>query len=347
MADFFDGRPVLITGVTGAQGTWLALVLARRGAQVIGVDRRQPGPGSHYTSSRVGEHVCFVEGDLRDVDLLCRLIDGVDVVFDLSAVSLAAERRAGRRDGDPGHAGSGSAGSGSAGSGSAGEGAAVLEAVHRSTRCERAVVVPAGDARPGLRRDGKHVVVARAGDVLLGGDPCSSAAAGGRGHLHVDCFESLIDGRPPRVADPTLARPYVYGLDIVRGYTMAAEQAHRPGVHGEVFAFGPSDALGVENGALATKICRAWGSGVRWESSPAAGEPGAVAPLDRSKAEQVLGWRPAYTIEQTVDDLARWFRVWGKRRAASATFPMDDIDGELIARYDAAVARLTVAATVR
>ena len=100
-----------------------------------------------------------------------------------------------------------------------------------------------------------------------------------------------------------------------------------------------------------------WGSGVRWEPAAPGAEPGErTAPdrtvpdrtsLDGSRAARVLGWRPAYSVDQTVDDLARWYRVWGKRRAASATFAMDDIDGELMARYDAAVARLTVAVAAR
>jgi CDP-glucose 4,6-dehydratase len=345
MADYFDGRPVLVTGVTGAEGTWLALVLARRGAQVIGVDRRPPTPASHFTLARAGEHVRFVAVDDRDVELVGRLIDGVDAVFAVVAPT------------------SGEAGTATAGSGrrDAIARAVVLDAVRRSARCDRAVVLTTAEAHrsgsnddrhdhrredvlAGLDRSGKHLVVACSGNVLLGAEPHSGSVPGRRGRLHVDCFEALIDGRAPLVHDAARTSSHVYGLDLLRGCTTAAEHAHRPGVRGEVFDFGGPEAAGIENGVVATTICRAWGSGVRWEHATGHPEPVGEEPLDPSKSARVLGWRPAYSLDESVDDLARWYRVWGKRRAASATFRMDDIDGELIARYDAAVARCTAAA---
>ncbi len=366
MSDFFDGRRVLVTGATGVKGTWLALVLARRGAHVVGIDRVAPTPTSHFTLARVGEHVRFVQGDVCDTDLMQHLVDEVEVVFHLAAVSLVGESRADPLD---------TYRTNTFGT------AVVLDALRRSPNAERAVMVttdkvyrskngapwvendplfatdpyPVSKAcaeeviadyvRTYLDHASKHVVTARAGNVLLGGDPYSSAVLDGRGHLHVDCFEALIDGRPPQIYNPAFTRPYTYGLDILRGYTMAAEQAHRAGVRGEAFNFGAQEVHGVENGVVATKICTAWASGVRWEHADGRFEPFDRQSLDWSKAEAILGWRPAYSIDDTVADLARWYRVWGKRRAASDAFAMDDIDHELISRYDAAVARMALPTT--
>jgi CDP-glucose 4,6-dehydratase len=363
MTEFFDGRRVLVTGATGVKGTWLALVLARRGAEVVGLDRVAPTPSSHFELARVGDRIRFVQGDLCDLDLLQRLVDETDVVFNLAAVSLVGESRANPLD---------TYRSNTYGT------AVVLEALRRSDRCDRAVMVTtdkvyrsknglpwteddalfATDPYPVSKacseevvRDyvhtyldaaGKHVVVARAGNVLLGGDPYSSAVLDGRGHLHVDCFEALIEGRPPRIFNPAFTRPYTYGLDILRGYAVAAERAHERDVRGEAFNFGAREVLGVENGVVASKICAAWGSGVAWEHADGRFEPFEKQSLDWSKADRVLGWRPVYSIDETIADLARWYRVWGKRRAIGGSFTVDDIDDELLDRHDAAVARTCV-----
>ncbi len=110
-------------------------------------------------------------------------------------------------------------------------------------------------------------------------------------------------------------------------------------MRGEAFNFGAQEVLGVENGVVATKICEAWGSGVTWEHASGRFEPFEKQSLEWSKAAHVLGWRPAYSIDDTVRDLAHWYRTWGARRAAANGAPMSmaDVDDELFARYDAAV----------
>jgi CDP-glucose 4,6-dehydratase len=290
-----------------------------------------------------------------------RLVDDADAVMNLAAVSLVGESRAHPLETYRTNAfGT----------------AVVLEALRRSERCTRALMVTTDkvyrskDGIPWEEHDalfatdpypvskacseeiirdyvhtyldaaGKHVVVARAGNVLLGGDPYSSAVLDGRGHLHVDCFEALIEGRRPQIYNPVFTRPYTYGLDILRGYTTALAAADRPGVRGEAFNFGAQEVLGVENGVVATKICEAWGSGITWEHAAGRFEPFEKQSLSWTKAAQVLGWRPAYSIDDTVRDLADWYRAWGERRAGGAPFGIDDVDDVLFARYDAAVAAM-------
>lgn len=363
---WFAGRRVLVTGVTGVKGTWLAMALARAGADVVGLDTVAPTPVSHYALARVGDRTRFVHGDVCDVALVQSLVDECDAVMHLAAVSLVGESRANPLETYRTNAfGT----------------AVVLEALRRSERCDRALLVTtdkvyrnnggvpwveddplfATDPYPVSKacaeeiiRDyvhtyldgaGKHVVTARAGNVLLGGDPYSSAVLDGRGHLHVDCFEALLEGRAPQIFNPAFTRPYTYGLDIIRGYTTALVAAERAGVRGEAFNFGACEVLGVENGVVATKICEAWGGPIRWEHASGRFEPFERQSLDWSKAAAVLGWRPAYTIDHTVRDLAEWYRTWGERRVDGAPFTMDDVDDALFARYDAAVASTGAAAS--
>lgn len=361
---WFAGRRVLVTGVTGVKGTWLAMALARAGADVVGLDVVAPTAASHFALARVGERIRFVHGDVCDLALVQSLTDDADAVMHLAAVSLVGESRARPLETYRTNAfGT----------------AVVLEALRRSDRCDRALVVTtdkvyrnnggvpwveddalfATDPYPVSKacaeeiiRDyvhtyldgaGKHVVTARAGNVLLGGDPYSSAVLDGRGHLHVDCFEALLAGRPPQIFNPAFTRPYTYGLDIVRGYTTALAVADRADVRGEAFNFGAQEVLGVENGVVATKICEAWGGDIRWEHASGRFEPFERQSLDWSKAARVLDWRPAYSIDDTVRDLADWYRAWGGRRARGTAFTIDDVDDALFARYEAAVAGSSVA----
>ena len=56
----FDAKRVLVTGVSGVKGTWLALMLLHAGAVVTGVDRRLAALRSNYTASGLGGRITFV-----------------------------------------------------------------------------------------------------------------------------------------------------------------------------------------------------------------------------------------------------------------------------------------------
>ena len=85
--DFYDGKKVLVTGVTGFKGAWLAVALLDAGAEeVIGLDKERR-PRSNFAMSGLEHVITFVQGDIRDQALLLRLMTEyqVDVVFHLAA----------------------------------------------------------------------------------------------------------------------------------------------------------------------------------------------------------------------------------------------------------------------
>ena len=61
-----------------------------------------------------------------------------------------------------------------------------------------------------------RIAVARAGNVLIGGDLYSSRRTQGAGRLFVDCFEALAEGRAPEVFCPSFTRPYTYGKEALQ-----------------------------------------------------------------------------------------------------------------------------------
>jgi len=161
-----------------------------------------------------------------------------------------------------------------------------------------------------LKHAGQRIAIARAGNVLLGGDPYSSRRMNGAGHLHVDCFEALIDHQSPALYTPKFTRPYTYGLDILCGYLTLMSRLDDEGVCGEAFNFGPHERLGIENGLLASKICQVWGTDLTWHSTKPREEPFEKQAVNWDKARSRLGWQPAYTIYEALHDIAQWYRAW-------------------------------------
>lgn len=365
-ADFYHGKRVLVTGVAGVKGTWLAQQLLELGSTVIGLDRHAPPADSNFVAADLFNGTTFVQGDINDLPLLQAAMAGVDCVFHLAAVSLVGEARRNPLD---------TYRSNTLGT------ATVLEAIRLSDSVRRAVFVttdkvyksnggepwvetdplfatepyPISKAcaeeiitdyyRHYLRPAGKRIGIARAGNVILGGDPYSSQRMQGAGHLHVDCFEALIAGRPPELYNPQFTRPYTYGLDTLSGYLTLMSNLDQAGVDGEAFNFGPHERLGVENGLVATKICQIWGSDLHWQSTNPRSEPFEKQSMNWDKARQRLGWQPAYTIYEALVDIAQWYRAWVERGRGQTPGSMVEVNRALIQAHQQAARQLGIAWT--
>lgn len=353
---------MLITGVAGVKGTWLALELLAMGCKVVGLDNQWPASDANFRSSQLADRIAFTHGDINDLSLVRELMAGVDGVFHLAAVSLVGEARRNPLE---------TYRSNTLGT------ATVLEAMRLTPHVRYGLFVTtdkvytpkggevwhetdalfASEPYPiskacaehiiadyytqYLRNAGQRIGIARAGNVLLGGDLYSSRRMQGAGHLHVDCFEALADGREPEIFTPAFTRPYTYGLDILCGYMSLMSRLDEIGVDGEAFNFGPHERYGVENGLLATKICELWGGDITWRTSKPRSEPFAKQSLSWDKAHQRLGWQPVFTLHETLQQLTNWYRIWDQRQKAGHPC-MADINEQLIKVHQQAGANLRV-----
>jgi UDP-glucose 4-epimerase len=88
---------VLITGGAGLVGSHIADLLVDEGAaEIVVLDNLTRGRRENLASASARGRVTLVEGDIRDRDLLARLLPGVDVVFHQAALRItqcAAEPR--------------------------------------------------------------------------------------------------------------------------------------------------------------------------------------------------------------------------------------------------------------
>lgn len=84
--NIFSGKNVLITGGAGFIGSSLAHALVDLDADVTILDALLPLYGGNlFNLEGIREKVEFVEGDIRDKDLMLKLVAGKDYVFNLAA----------------------------------------------------------------------------------------------------------------------------------------------------------------------------------------------------------------------------------------------------------------------
>lgn len=361
--NFYERKKILVTGVAGVKGTWLALALLEAGAVVKGVDIRVPAADSNFVASGLGRRIDFTEGDVSDLRLMRELVSDVDCIFHLAASALVREAHR-----DPFRA---------YWTNTLGV-AAVLEAIRVAAKPKRIVVVttdkvykpkngelwieadPLGATGPYavskacaelviadyqrnyLGPRGHHVATARAGNVVIGGDLYSSRKTQGAGRIFVDCFEALSENRSPEIFSPTFTRPYTYGLDILSGYMTLMSRIHEQGIAGEAFNFGPYEQYGVSNSLLATKICKLWGGEIMWHSGTPREEPFEYQSLSFEKSRQRLAWRPAFTLYEALQATTRWYKTWAERRMNAKEGYLYDLNLELLADHRIAAHHLGI-----
>lgn len=360
---FFKRRRVLVTGAAGVKGTWLSLLLLEAGAEVVGVTIGSPDPDSNFVASGLAKRMTLIQGDVTDLQLMQRLVNSVDAVFHLAAIALVHDARRNPlevyRTNTLGTA-------------------TLLEAIRLATEPKRAVFITTdkvyrskngelwNESDP-LGATGPYAVskacaefiisdyqktyfsstptligIARAGNVLIGGDLHSSSKTAGAGRIFVDCFEALINGRPAEVFTPGFTRPYTYGLDVLSGYMDLMAKLDHDGVAGEAFNFGPYEQPGVSNRLLASKICDVWGGNASWRSGTPRPEPFEYQSLSIEKSRERLSWSPAYTLFEAIQAAARWYRQWADWRQGGDEGGLAALNASLISEHRTVAARMGI-----
>ncbi len=354
---------MLVTGVCGVKGTWLALMLLESGAEVVGLDLGLPATDSNFFASGLDQRIRLAHGNVTDFALIRELLEDVDDVFHLAAHALV---HTANRDPLATYQ------SNTIGT------ATLLEAIRIASNPKRAVFVttdkvyrpkggepwtesdPLGasgayavskacaeliiaDYHREYFQNARHLIgIARSGNVLIGGDLYTSHRTGGAGRILADCFEALIHQRSPEIFSPAFTRPYTYGLDTLSGYMTLMASLDRPGIAGEAFNFGPCEPYGVTNSTLATKICEAWGDDLMWQSGARREEPFEYQSLALEKSCTKLHWSPAYTLDQSIDSAVKWYKAWSQWRGECRSGGMLHLDRALIEEHRATAEKLAI-----
>ncbi|MCE5302029.1 MAG: CDP-glucose 4,6-dehydratase [Planctomycetaceae bacterium] len=343
LATQFSGRSALVTGHTGFKGSWLAVWLHRLGAHVSGYALAPPTDPSNFQASGVrGLLQHHYQADILDADSLDRALDETrpEIVFHLAAQPLVREsyqdprrtfavnvqgtvelldaiRRAGRpcvvvavssdkcyenreqlwgyREIDP---------LGGFDPYSASKGAMEIAAA-----AYRRSFFPADR----IAEHGVKLATARAGNVLGGGDWAKD-------RIVVDAVEHLQSGQAVPVRNPTSVRPWQHVLEPLSGYlALAARMLESDDPQWcEAWNFGPMSGDQATVRRLVELLVDAWGCGT-WQDRSRADQPheAGLLRLNIDKAIHRLGWRPRWTLAETVRRTAAWYRRFYVDRPSS------------------------------
>jgi CDP-glucose 4,6-dehydratase len=296
----------LITGHTGFKGSWLALWLASEGHEVAGL-ALDPLPGGLFERARIAELLTVdLRQDIRDAARVREAMARVDpdVVIHLAAQPLVRE---GYRDPH------GTFTTNVLGT------LNVLSALEASARVRAVLVVTtdkvyAGEAPPHGFDEGQPLggldpyaaskamadllaqswlasvagpalAIARAGNVVGGGDVCPE-------RLVPDLLRAHAAGERPVLRYPEAVRPWQHVLDCLHGYRMVVD-ALLAGVAEarRAWNFGPEPQDVLTVGQVADLVATALGAAPGFDVVPSELRESSRLVLDASAAGRVLGWR--------------------------------------------------------
>lgn len=326
---FYKGKRVLITGHTGFKGSWMCRMLENAGAIVTGYSLEPPTDPSLFEMADLEGRMESVIGDIRDYEKLKTVFQKTqpEIVFHLAAQPIV---RDGYKDPlytyDTNVMGT----------------VKLLECV-RLTNSVRSVLNVTTDKVYlnnewcwGYREDepldgydpysnskscselvthsykksffDDHdiaVSTARAGNVIGGGDFAND-------RIIPDCLRAVQAGKVIGVRNPYSTRPYQHVLEPLAAYLMiAARQYEDKNLQG-YYNVGPDDCDCVTTGHLVELFCQHWGVGACWESQVEKDSPheATFLKLDCSKLKTTFGWQPQWHIEECMDMVCAFGKVW-------------------------------------
>lgn len=317
--EFWRNKNVLVTGCTGLLGSWLTKSLVDRKANVIGLIRDWV-PQSNIFGMELYNHIITVRGEVEDYFLLERIINEyeIDTVFHLAAQTIV-----GIANNNP----ISTFRTNIMGTWN------MLEASRRA-KGVRQIIIASSDKAYGncqnlpynedtplkglhpydvskscadllahcyFKTYGLPVCITRCGNFFGGGDLNFNRLVPGT-------IRSIILGDRPIIrSDGSCIRDYIYIKDSAEAYIFLAEKMDGLGVFGEAFNFGNELSLTVIE--MVSKILNLMD---REELEPLILNEAKCEIknqyLSSKKAREVLGWRPAYTLEDGLKETIEWYK---------------------------------------
>lgn len=326
---FYKGRRVLVTGHTGFKGSWLTKILVGAGATVCGYALEPPTNPSLYNLCGVDDKITSVIGDIRDIEKLADVFKSFrpEVVFHLAAQPIVRySYRRPRYTYETNVMGT----------------VNVLECIRLTDSVKSFVNVttdkvylnddvpdhPFKEDEPldgydpysnskscselvthsykkSFFADGRCAIsTARAGNVIGGGDFAED-------RIIPDCIRAVEKGEQIIVRNPYSTRPFQHVLEPLFVYLDMAEKQWSDRSFEGSYNVGPDDCDCVSTGELVTKFCNAWGGGASWVNRHDGGpHEAAFLKLDNTKLKKTFGWTPRWHIDQTIQKIVDWTRVY-------------------------------------
>jgi CDP-glucose 4,6-dehydratase len=317
--NFWMGRRVFVTGARGFVGSWLVDRLLALGAEIVALIRDLDRKSIFYWSGAY-KKVTTVNGRLEDFNTVERaIVEGeVDTVFHLAAQPLVeVASRSPLATFESNIRGT----------------YHILEACRLHADLVKRVVVASSDKAYGdqlslpykesMPLQGVYpyevskscsdliaqsyaksynlpVVIARCGNIYGGGDLNWNRIVPGT-------IRSCFFGKPPVLrSDGSYIRDYIYILDVIRAYTLLAENAHRKDILGEAFNFGPEKPVDVLEIVYLIQDLMEARTLKPLIQNTAKGEIQSQY-LSYEKAKDLLNWNPTYSLTMGLKETIEWY----------------------------------------
>jgi CDP-glucose 4,6-dehydratase len=334
MLEFYKGKRVLVTGHTGFKGSWLCETLVNAGAEVVGYSLEPPTEPSLFNLLKLGGRMISIIGDVRDFDHLNAVIKKYkpEIVFHLAAqpiVLIGYQTPAYTYDVNV--------------MGTVN----ILEAI-RKTGCVKSFLNVTTDKvyenndlqnhpfkedekldgfdpysnskscselvthayKKSFFADGKTAVsTARAGNVIGGGDFSPD-------RIIPDCVRAVEAKKVIEVRNRFSTRPYQFVLEPLFVYLEIAKAQCQDGAKAGYYNVGPDSVDFIATGDLVSLFCKKWGQGIAFVDKTLANAPheAAFLSLDNSLLKKTFGWSPVYHIDETMDEIVAWTKVYLQRQ---------------------------------
>jgi CDP-glucose 4,6-dehydratase len=317
-SNFWDNRPTLVTGATGLLGGWLVKRLLNLGADVV-CAIRDSVPQSELIRSGAIDRVKVVRGDVCDRVFLERVLGEYEID---TVMHLAAQTIVGIANRNP----ISTFETNIAGTWQ------LLEACRHSPSVKQIVMASSDkaygdcDTLPYLETtplQGLHpydaskpcadliaqtyahtyklpVAITRCGNFYGGGDLNWNRIIPGT-------IRSILRGEAPVIrSNGSYIRDYIYVEDGAAAYTLLAEQlAANSSLSGQAFNFSNETQVTVLD--LVSTIVELMGGGLDPIVQNQASNEIQHQFLDATKAKQVLGWQPGFTLDRGLEKTIVWY----------------------------------------
>lgn len=327
MSQFWQYRPVFVTGASGLLGSWLVRRLLKSGADVVCLVRDWV-PQSELVRGALLDRVKVVRGDVRDQGSVERALGEYEID---TVIHLAAQTIVGIANRNP----ISTFESNVAGTWT------LLEACRRSPLVKQ-VVVASSDKAYGHHEQlpynedapllGRHpydvskscadliaqayavtydlpVAITRCGNLYGGGDLNWNRIVPGT-------IRSILrDQRPVIRSDGKFVRDYFYAEDGAAANMLLAERlAADPSLKGQAFNFSNETQVTVLE--LVQRILKLMDSNLEPEILNEAVNEIREQYLNAEKARHVLGWRPLFTLDEGLRATIEWYREFLEAQTA-------------------------------
>lgn len=350
-ANIFDGKKVLLTGNTGFKGSWLTAWLCRLGAKVTGFSKDIPTSPAHFTAAAMEHRITQFWGDVRDAEILNKVIADLepDFVFHLAAQPLVRRSYA-----DPSETFTTNV----VGT------LNVLDALRLVNAPCTAVIITSDKCYDNVeqvwgyretdRLGGKdpysaskgaaelvirsyvesyfkqqdsrvRIGIGRAGNVIGGADWALD-------RIVPDAIRAWASGKSVEIRNPKATRPWQHVLEPLSGYLqLASLLTTQTSLNGEAYNFGPLADQNQSVAELLDELSLHW-PGAAWNDVSGGGgvyEAGLLK-LACDKALRDLFWRPTLNFPETVKMTSEWYRQFYASCCPDAEavwrFTVDQID---------------------